>query len=177
MQTVTLKNGETMLIRKVTPNDSEAILAYLKTVGGESGNMTFGSEGIPFDVSQEREFLTKLAEMATSAIFCGVVDDAIITLANINAPTRGRLAHTSEIGISVLKRYWNQGVGTAIIFQLIEFARATGVIKVIHLKVRADNGGAIHVYERAGFQHIGRYAKQLCIDGEYYDTLMMNLYL
>ncbi|MFH0992942.1 MAG: GNAT family protein [bacterium] len=177
MPDIVLKNGETMQIRKVSPDDSEEILRYLKVVGGESDNLTFGSKGIAFTLDQEREFLTKLATMETTAIFCGVVNGAIIVLANINAPTNDRIAHTSEIGISVLKAYWGQGVASAVIRQLIDFAKATQVIKIIHLKVRADNVRAIHVYEKAGFQHIGRYAKQLCIDGEYFDTLMMNLYL
>ena len=41
------------------PEDAEQLLEYLKTVGGETDNLTFGSQGIPFTLEQERSFLEK----------------------------------------------------------------------------------------------------------------------
>lgn len=177
MHEVTLRNGEKMLIRKIVPDDAEAMLAYLRQVGSESDNLLFGAEGVPYTLEQERDMLAKIADAKTSTMLCGVVGGTIIAVVNINAPTRERIAHTSEIGVSVLKRYWHQGVATHMITALIDFAKATGVIKVVHLAVRSDNVRAIGVYERLGFVPIGRYGKQLCIRGEFVDTILMNLYL
>ena len=45
------------IIREALPEDAEAVLACLKQAGGETDNLTFGSEGLPFTVEQERVFL------------------------------------------------------------------------------------------------------------------------
>jgi hypothetical protein len=38
-------------IRKVNQEDAEKVSRFLKTVGGESENLTFGSEGLPIEAT------------------------------------------------------------------------------------------------------------------------------
>ena len=45
-------------IEKAVPSDAALILEYLKQVGGESDNLTFGAEGLPFSVESEAEFIS-----------------------------------------------------------------------------------------------------------------------
>jgi RimJ/RimL family protein N-acetyltransferase len=175
MNEVLLKNGSVLRIRRSHPDDAEEILGYLKTVGSESDNLLFGAEGMPFTVEQEREFLAKTAEAKTSIMLTGLVDGRIVSVVNLNSPSRERIAHTADIGVSVLKAYWNAGVGTAMVGALIDFARSTGVIEIVHLEVRADNVHAIQLYEKVGFVPIGRYPRRIRIGGDYFDTLLMNL--
>ncbi len=177
MPEILLKNNEVLTIRRAAPDDAAAILAYLTAVGGESDNLLFGAEGVPYTLEQERERLRELAEAKTSALFVGTVLGRIVSVVNINAPTRARIAHTSEIGVSVLKAYWHQGVATAMLTHLVAFARATGVLKVIHLSVRCDNLRAVRLYEKIGFVHIGKYERYMQIDGTFVDVFLMNLYL
>ena len=37
-----------IIIEKATPSDAAMLLEYLKKVGGETDNLTFGPEGMPF---------------------------------------------------------------------------------------------------------------------------------
>ncbi|OHE42247.1 MAG: hypothetical protein A2Y16_03520 [Tenericutes bacterium GWF2_57_13] len=166
-----------LTIRRAAPSDAEALLSYLKIVGGESDNLLFGAEGVAYAIEQERDLLGKLAEAKTSAMFIGTVGDRVVSVVNLNAPTRARTAHTSEIGVSVLRSYWNQGVASAMLEHLVAFARSTGILKVIHLSVRCDNVRAVHVYEKLGFVHIGTYERYMQIDGAFIDVFLMNLYL
>lgn len=177
MSEILLRNGEILTIRRAASTDAEAMLAYLSVVGGESDNLLFGAEGIPYTLEQERDMLSKLAEAKTSAMFVGLVSGRIVSVVNLNAPMRARTAHTSEIGVSVLKAYWHQGVGKAMLEHLVAFARSTGILKVIHLSVRCDNVRAVHLYEKIGFVHIGTYERYMQIDGAYIDVYLMNLYL
>ena len=41
-------------IRKATASDAENILEYCKIIGGESDNLTFGSEGVSITVEIEK---------------------------------------------------------------------------------------------------------------------------
>ena len=45
-------------IEKAIPSDAAKLLKYLKQVGGETDNLTFGPEGMPFSVETEAEFIS-----------------------------------------------------------------------------------------------------------------------
>ena len=141
------------VIEKAVPKDAEAILQYLKQVGGETDNLTFGEEGVPFTVEEEAEYLAGLEASKDSIMLVAKEDGAIIGCANLNRQPR-RMSHRGGIGLSVLKAYWNRGIGGQLIESLIEFAKSNGV-EIVDLQVRSDNAPAIHLYEKYGFVKIG----------------------
>ena len=47
-------------IEKAIPSDAAMLLEYLKQVGGETDNLTFGPEGMPFSVEAETEFISSM---------------------------------------------------------------------------------------------------------------------
>ena len=49
-------SGE-LTIRPAHSEDAAAILAYLRQIGAESDNLTFGPEGLPITEEQERQYL------------------------------------------------------------------------------------------------------------------------
>lgn len=59
---------------------------------------------------------------------------------------------------------------------IIAFAKNAG-IEIIELQVRSDNANAIHLYEKMGFEKIGRYKGFYKINREKIDFELMNLYL
>jgi len=172
-----LKNGKELTIRKARKEDARELLQYCKKVGSESNNVTFGPEGLPYTVEQEEEILVSFYNSPSSAYLVGVLDGRIICAGNVSSPKRERLAHQCSLGISVLKEFWGIGVGTYLMNALIDFAKNTGTVEVIHLGVKADNIHAIALYKKLGFEQIGVYPKFFKINGVYYDEILMNLYL
>ena len=47
-------------IREMMPEDAEALIACLKRTGGETDNLTFGAEGLPVTIEQEKEHLKQM---------------------------------------------------------------------------------------------------------------------
>ncbi|MCL1787093.1 MAG: GNAT family N-acetyltransferase [Defluviitaleaceae bacterium] len=174
---MTLKNGKALTIRKAEKGDAAEILAYCKQVGGESDNLLFGAEGLPYTTEQEAQMIDSVNNSHTSTFMVGVVDGKIISVATIFSPPRARIAHQGDIGMSVLKANWGLGVGSHMMQALIDFAKNTGVTEVLHLQVRTDNINAIALYKKYGFEQIGLYPKFGKIDGVYNDDILMNLYL
>lgn len=177
MRNFILKNGKILEISLVNSNDAEEILNYTKIIGGESDFITFGPEGVPYTLEEEKKMLSKYNEQSLYPMFIGRIEGEVVTLANLGGTDRERLRHNAEIGISVIKKYWNQGVGKAMMQVLIEHAKATKIIENIYLKVRSDNHNAIHLYEAFGFKTMGTYPRQMKIKNEYFDTLLMALLL
>jgi RimJ/RimL family protein N-acetyltransferase len=56
-----------------------------------------------------------------------------------------------ELGVGLLPAYRNRGLGTALICQILAWARLTGLRRVV-LTSRGDNTRALHVFRQCGFQ-------------------------
>ena len=82
---------------------------------------------------------------------------------------------SGEFGITVQRKYWGTGIGSLMIDALIAWAKNTGIIKKINLRVRTDNERAILLYEQKGFVKEGVIRKEICIDCKFYDHYWMNL--
>ena len=154
-KTVQLNNGTELTIRRPQPEDAKKVVDYLKLVGGESDNLTFGSGDISFTEEQERSYIENVNTAKNSLLLIGTVDEQIVAICNIDANPKKRMAHNSEVGITVKKSHWRQGIGELMFNELIEFAKAHETISIISLGVRAQNCGAIKLYEKLGFIKYG----------------------
>ncbi len=164
-----------LTIRPARPEDAAALLDYLRQIGGESDNLTFGAEGLPATLEEEEAFLRGQAAQSRSVMLLAWEDGELIGDGHIEAFSR-RMSHRAGIGITVRKKAWGQGVGTAIMERLVAHARDHGV-EIIELQVRSDNIRAIRLYEKFGFVKIGRYPGFLKVNGVNVDCDLMNLYL
>jgi len=59
----------------------------------------------------------------------------------------------------------------------IEWARGTGFVKKINLRVRTDNSRAIRLYGRKGFVIEGTIRREMLLRGQYFDHYWMGLQL
>lgn len=164
---------ENIVIREARANDAGAILAFLKQVGGESDNLTFGSEGLPFSEEDEAKYLESVFNDSHSVSFIATIDDEIVGDASLAGLPR-RMGHRAELGIAVLRKIWNIGIGGKLLERIIEYAKSNE-IEIINLEVREDNCGAIHLYEKYGFKRIGVSPAFQKINGEYIDFILMYL--
>ena len=165
-----------IIYRTAVPDDAPALLEYLRTVGGETGNLTFGAEGMPLTEEQERKFLENIQNDPYNRLFLALDGDRIVGDSSLNGSKRPRMCHRRELGISVLRDYWGQGIGTGLMERMVEFARATGAEQMT-LGVRSDNERAKALYRRFGFVRCGTWPGHIKIDGKRYDVDLMVLEL
>lgn len=171
---INLKNGHQLILRKPTIDDAENMIEYLNIIGGESDNLLFGKGEFHLTIEEEKEYIKNLVE--NTFMILGIIDNKIVSVAKINSLTRKRVAHNSTIGISVKKDYWRSGVGSAIMTELIKYAKGQ-YIKNISLGVKKSNVNAIKLYEKFGFKKIGEHQNYFNINGVFDDELLMDLYL
>lgn len=165
-----------IIYRKAQPGDAAALLDYLKIIGSESGNLSFGAEGFPATVAQEEAFLTNMQENPNTLMLNALEDGVIVGNGSVSRHGRPRFTHRWDIAISVRKSHWGMGIGSGLMARLIEYAKRNGA-EVIGLEVRSDNERAKALYRKFGFEKFGTYQKFFKIDGEYFDADYMNLYL
>lgn len=162
-------------IVRAQAQDAAALLEYLKIVGGETENLSFGAEGVPLDVEAEQATLGMQAQSHDRLQLLAKVNGEIIGTASLNRYPN-RMSHRAEFGISLKKAWWGCGAASAMTERILAFAKENGV-EQINLEVRSDNKRAIALYEKFGFGKLCTFPGFFKINGELIDFDFMNLYL
>lgn len=162
-------------IKPARPEDAGQLLAFLRQVGGETDNLTFGAEGLPLTVEQERQHLQSVAASPENILLLAWQEGTIVADASLSRLSR-RMHHRAEIGICVARSHWGQGIGSALMAQLLSFAAEQG-IRQLNLEVRSDNERAIRLYEKFGFQRVATLPGFFRIGGQDVDFDRMHLNL
>ncbi len=177
LQYLNLKNNLQLTLRSAKPEDAEALLAYLEQVSGESENITFGPGEFAMSVEEERTFLQQSALAPTNLYLIAESAGEIAGTLSFSTGKRLRIQHAGEFGTTVLRKYWNLGIGSHMLAYLIAWAKQTGTIRKINLRVRVDNLPAIHLYEKYGFVREGRHTREFYLHGQFIDAYIMGLQL
>lgn len=142
-----------IVIEKPTREDAEAMLEYLRQIGGETDNLTFGAEGVSCTVEDEAAQIERAASSRDEVMLVAKDESKIVGDVSLSRLPR-RMRHRGDLGIAVVKEYWGYGIGSCLLAKVIEFAKENA-FDVIELQVRSDNAAAIHLYEKFGFQKFG----------------------
>ena len=139
-------------IRRAEAADAAALLEYLKIIGGETENLTFGAEGVGLRMEQEAAYLEGIRHSERQLYLVAEADGEIIGTASLNRKG-GRARHRGEFGISLKRAWWGCGASSALTEAILAFARENGFAQ-LDLEVRSDNTRAIRLYERYGFRKL-----------------------
>ena len=172
-----LKNGKKLLIREALSDDSATILDYLDHVSRESDYLTFGPGEFDPDVVKEAAFIDSCYSSVNKLYLLGMLDNMVVAVLHFAGGGRLRTRHSGELSISVLKKYWDIGIGSALLDYLSEWANDNGIIKKINLRVRQDNQRAIKLFEKKGFKKEGILRKEIFTNNHYIDLYWMGLVL
>ena len=160
-------------IVRAQAQDAAALLEYLKIVGGETENLSYGAEGISLDLAAEQDKLRSQAGSINNVRYLAKADGEIIGTASLNRKPN-RMRHRGEFGISLKKAWWGCGAASALAEAILAFARENG-FEQLNLEVRGDNARAIRLYEKLGFRKLCTFPAFFKIGGEPVDFDLMNL--
>lgn len=177
-QEVTLKAGEACLLRSLETSDAKETLAVCKRTAGETLNLMRYEDEWTMTEEQEAAFLEK-QKNDPKALMLGAFVGGRMAGTAVFQPTHpgDRARHRAGVGISILKAYWNRGIGTALMRVLIEQAKTTA-LEQLELEVVSTNERAIRLYKAYGFEEFARHPHKLKYrDGTYADMILMMLEL
>ena len=165
-----------IVYRVCDERDAEMLLAYVNRVGGETDYLSYGKDEFLIPAERERSFIRRFQNNKKDLMLVAVHDGLIVANASIESSRISRFAHQGELSVTVLKKYWGQGIGTRLIEMLLEHCRENGITDVT-LFVRSDNERAILLYKRCGFEKIGTHRNYFKVKGAYYDADFMQILL
>ena len=153
---ITLKDGRECILRNGTSADAEGALnVFLLTHEQTDFLLTYTDESSR-EVSKEAEYLKEREESDKEIEIGAEVDGYIAGTAGITcAGDKYKTRHRADFGIGIDEKYWNLGIGKAMLEACIECAGKAGY-EQIELNVVSDNEKAFEMYKKAGFTEYGR---------------------
>lgn len=172
-----LDSNRVCTIRLLTEDDAAEARRIFPISHGESDFLMYMPGEFDLSLEQEQAFIRERVENPRALLLCAELDGQLIALAGAQAPKYKRMAHQAELGITVLKEFWRQGLGRKLTLCIIEWANVEGLRKLT-LRVFADNERAHALYRSLGFTQEGILKEDaLRTDGSYSDTIVMGLRL
>lgn len=172
-----MKNGEEVEIREALKSDAQNLIDFYNIVGGETDFLSFGKNEFFASLEYEENYLENLRKELNSTLILALSEDRIIGAASITSNQKLRQRHVGTLGIVIKKDYCGMGLGKVLMSNLIDWAKANGITRKISLVTRCDNSLAIELYKNMGFETEGVLKSDGYIDGKYFDSLMMGMFL
>ena len=171
---ILLKNGKTCLLRRPEESDAEILLDYLQATSAETPYMIREPEEVRTSIEEEAEFIRKNRENPRALMLSAFVDGALAGSCSFAGTSeRSRMQHRCTVGISLYRSFWGQGIGTALMREILTAARSAGYEQA-ELTVVSANAPAIALYRKLGFETTGTHPRAFKYrDGTYADFLFM----
>ena len=152
-KTITLKDGRHATLRTPCAEDAQQLLDYIRTSFGETEFLSrYPEECEGMTLESERAWIENGRKSPDILRIDCFVDGELAGNCEITFRSGIKLRHRATIGIAILKKYWNLGIGTAMFHELIAAAEARPETMLMELEFIEGNTRARALYEKFGFR-------------------------
>lgn len=164
-----------LLIREAESGDATELVTFLNRVSLETDFTSLDRSGILLTSEEMALFLDKQVSWDNQITLLALLNDEIAGILTITADQRSRVRHIGDLFIVIEKRYWNNGLGSFLLEEAIEWAQASGVLRRLQLTVQTRNQAAVHLYQKMGFAIEGQHERGAYIEeGTFIDVYSMG---
>ena len=145
-----LKDGRTASVRSPREEDASGLLDYLYVTACETEFLMRYPEECEkkYTLEGERAFIERVNGSDCEAAALCLVD-------GITWSRAIKTKHRATIGIALVREYWGQGIGTALMKELIRIAEENNDLIQLELDFIEGNARARALYEKLGFRIVG----------------------
>jgi len=160
-----------IVVRRPRADDAAAIVATMGDVEVLSGllQLPYPTEAAWRKRIEEMPTGPTTAELFLVAERGGVV----VGNAGVQPPQHVRRRHTAGIGMAVAREAQGQGVGSALMAAIVDWADQWAQLLRLELTVYTDNTAALTLYRKFGFEVEGTHRAYALRQGVYVDAFCM----
>lgn len=159
-------------IRQAVPGDAESISALMSIIARERIHSAIDTA---WTAAEQRAYLENLPR--TGAIFLATNGPELAGIQTLEHWSQlASMRHAGQIGTFLHPNFRRRGLGAQLFSRTREFARSAGYVKLI-AQVRASNTHAQHFYIHLGFESCGLLRRQVLIDGQEDDEILLEFFL
>lgn len=176
---IVLKDGTNAVLKTPETKDAEMQLESIKTSCGETVFLSrYAEDWDGVTAEKEAEWIRDVRESENTLVIACYIDGKIVGSCDITFKNGIKTFHRATVGIAIRKKFWNNGIGSAMFAELIKAAKEHKESEIVELEFIEGNSRAKALYEKFGF-------KTVCIkpnafklkDGTYQSKVYMQKYL
>jgi RimJ/RimL family protein N-acetyltransferase len=171
------RDGMAFRVREALPSDAVGIAAYVRSVLQGRPMVRTQIEDFTITDDQLAHRLAAARVSETSIYLLAEASAKIVGILDFRGGDRRRLHHAGDFGVTVAEKWRGRAVGRALVMDMIEWCRRTGIVRKINLAVFAENEAARRLYESLGFVEEGRTSRQVAVDGRFVDEINLGLWI
>lgn len=162
--------GDRIQLRAIERDDLPRYVQWLN----DPTVLEFFGRFVPMSLIQEQQWYEQMLQDESVVNFATEYEGQHIGGAGFNHIDRQN--RSAEVGLFIgLTGLWDKGLGREVLETLIRFGFEEMDLNRIYLRVFAENKRAVHLYEKVGFEHEGRWRQAEYRRGRHHDVLWMSI--
>ncbi len=176
---IILKDGTKAILKTPEVCDAEQLLSCIKTASGETSFLLQDAEDWnDMTVQKEEKWLANNRESENNLLIACYIGGSVVGSCDITFYNGKKNFHRAGIGISIIKKYWNLGIGSAMFEALIEIAKEHKSTEILELTFIEGNERGKALYEKFGFEIVAKIPDAYKLkNGTYQNQIFMQKYL
>ncbi len=177
-KTIRTNSGAECTLRWARKDDLEQLLNFINEMAEEDTYIPYSPDDKETPESEEKwlSWTLNACSKGDESYIVAEVGGKIVGAAEIKRDLVGksRTRHIATFGITILSEARGMGIGHALIQLCIDHATSfLEDIKMITLNAFSDNDRALALYEKYGFQEVGRVPNAYFRKNQYSDQVIM----
>ncbi len=172
---IKLKNNKIVTIRRGEVSDAQDLLDLIKAYIPQSKYIPKLEKEIKLTLEQEEKWIDAFLKSKNSILLVAEYENRLIGNIDLTGNPRAIMKHTAVIGMGMPKEWRNSGLGTALLKEVIGWARQNPILELIWLQVYTENVLGVNLYKKMGFKENGILEGFFKRDNVYFDQLTMSM--
>jgi RimJ/RimL family protein N-acetyltransferase len=168
-----LRNGAQLIVRNPTSQDAQRMIEVMRAVVAEGPYTLTEPDEFEWNVMNKRQDISESLRNPGQLALVAEVNGEVVGFLEFVNGRRRRTQHSGSLSIFIQDGFREIGIGSLLIKTLLKWARLAPLIEKVTLAVFSTNIRAIAVYQKLGFLVEGRCPRDMKIDGEYVDSVLM----
>jgi RimJ/RimL family protein N-acetyltransferase len=168
-----LRSGTQVTVRNPTLQDAQRIIEVMRTVVAEGPYTLTELDEFDWNVMSKRQDISESLRHPGQLALVAEVNGEVVGFLEFVNGRRRRTQHSGSLSIFIQDGFREIGIGSVLLKTLLKWARTSPLIEKVTLAVFSTNTRAIAVYQKLGFLVEGRCPRDMKIDGEYVDSVLM----
>lgn len=166
------KKGNHVILRVIDKGDAPGFQKIINSIIPEND---FNPTSKRVTLKEQEKWTKEMVAMVKKkyrVVICALVGTRLVGSCELG-PYVDRQSHSGSIGMSIIKDYREEGIGTAFMEALLEIAKKEFKLKLIDIAAFATNKRALRLYKKFGFRQYGVLPRGYFVKNKYVDRVLL----